>query len=68
MEVVVAVAGGRQRIDVRGADLRPVAAEVCEPQIVEQHDDDVGSRRVSRSGVDGFAVPMRQAEMASWAE
>ena len=33
----------RQRVDVRGVDVRAVAAELGEPGVVEQHHDDVRS-------------------------
>src|SRR4051794_20572845 len=42
MEVRVAQAALREGVQVRGVDLRAVAAEVREPEVVAQHDHDVG--------------------------
>ena len=54
MEVGVAEAVGGECVDVGGVDVGSVAAELCEAEVVEQHDDDVGG---VFAGVGRFGEP-----------
>jgi hypothetical protein len=47
VESVVAEPVGRQRVDARRGDIRSVAAELSEADVVEDDEDDVGCRHRS---------------------
>ena len=54
MEVGVAEAVGGECVDVGGVDVGSVAAELCEAEVVEENDDDVGG---VFAGVGWFGEP-----------
>ncbi len=57
---------GRQRIDVGGIDVGPVATELGVAGVVEQHDHNVGRRVVGRRVV-GRRVPTAEGVVGVWA-
>src|SRR5258708_1972701 len=67
MEAGVAQALGGEPVDGRRPDRRAVAAEIGKPDIVEQHDEDVGRalRRLGRLRPPGFGAGDRLVDGAA---